>query len=588
MMLIRGLISALIDHLSRYGSPRAFCYPRSLAKPAPTPRPAFIWLTAVLLTLAGILLIGLFSTELGDTDSWWHLASGRYIAQNHRLPVPDPFAYTTAGAVDAHPGEADTRHFNLTHEWLAQLVMYGFYALAGYGGVVLWKALILTLLCGATGWIAARRTGSMLWGLAAAGGTAALAIEFAHDRPALLSYAFVAVFLSICERGRRLWLLPVLSLVWANCHGGYFLGWIVVGAYAAEALVRRQADARRWIAMALATVVVSGVNPNGFGAIIAILRYRQSPMQSTLIEWSRPSFWGSPYAFDVLLYLMLATLAISWRRVRVADWLLAAAFAAASLIAFRNTPLVGVLAPILVANYFPWKRALPGFARWLAAAGLVAGIAWGVETGRFFQFRAAEWRFPGGAVQFLRDRHIDGRVFNTYEHGGYLIWQGVPVFIDGRALSENVFSDYTRILALPAGDDGRRALLDRYQIRTVVANAFEYNGGTLYPVVLAMQPQTGSGWHLVFEDAQALVFVRELPPGVAELPAVRLGEHLERECRLHVENDPEFSLCARTLADVYLRGGDRNRARQWLRYYLDHPYGEDPAAVRAWEQNFAH
>jgi len=61
------------------------------------------WLNAALLALAALFLLGLFSTELADTDAWWHLASGRYIAHTHRLPAPDPFAYTTARAQDAYP-----------------------------------------------------------------------------------------------------------------------------------------------------------------------------------------------------------------------------------------------------------------------------------------------------------------------------------------------------------------------------------------------------------------------------------------------------------------------------------------------------
>lgn len=299
------------------------------------------WLNAVLLALAGLFLLGLFSTEMADTDAWWHLASGRYIARTHRLPAPDPFAYTTAGAQDAYPGEAATRHFNLTHEWLAQLAMYGLEAAGGMGAVVFGKALLLTLLCGAVGWTAARRTGSLLWGTAAALAAASLGIEFAHDRPGILSYVFAAVFIAICERGRRLWLLPVLSLVWANCHGGFFLGWVIAGAYTAEALLRRAADARRWLVASLTTIVVSGANPNGFGALEAVLRYRHSPLQASLIEWSPASLWGSPYAFDLLLYAAALAMVLSWRRVRPADWLLAAAFAAASLTAFRNEMLVG-------------------------------------------------------------------------------------------------------------------------------------------------------------------------------------------------------------------------------------------------------
>src|ERR1035438_1931872 len=99
----------------------------------------------------------------------------------------------------------------------------------------------------------------------------------------------------------------------------------------------------------------------------------------------------------------------SWRRVRPADWLLAAAFAAAALTAFRNEMLVGVLAPILIADYFPWKRRLPRAARYAAAALLAAGLVWGAGTGRFFQLRAAEWRFPVEATRFLREHRSEER-----------------------------------------------------------------------------------------------------------------------------------------------------------------------------------
>src|SRR5580658_9440159 len=110
--------------------------------------------------LTALLLLGLFSTELADSDAWWHLKTGQYIVTRHRLPYPDPFAYTTALAKPAYPGEPATQRFNLTHEWLAQAVMYLIESAGGLGPVVLWKAILLTLCCGLAGWIARRRTGS--------------------------------------------------------------------------------------------------------------------------------------------------------------------------------------------------------------------------------------------------------------------------------------------------------------------------------------------------------------------------------------------------------------------------------------------
>jgi hypothetical protein len=542
-----------------------------------------------LLALAALFLIGLFSTEFADTDAWWHLATGRFIATEHRLPDPDPFAFTTSTALSAYPGEDSVRHFNLTHEWLAQLVWYGIQLGGGFAGVVLWKALLLAGTCALAGWVAGRRRGSLLWGVAAALAAASVAIEFAHDRPSILSYFFVALWIAIFEDRRRFWLLPPLALVWANCHGGFFLGWVVAGAYAAEGLVRGAPDARRLLAWSAAAMLASCLNPNGYFAMAALVRYRQSALQSSLIEWARPSLWGSPYAFDLLLYGAAAVLVLAWRKVRPADWILFAAFAGASLAAFRNEMLVGVAAPILIATYFPARRGnassrLPRLATFAAMVLVAAGIVAGCAQGRFFQLRAAEWRFPSGAATFLSQSGIHAPLFNTYEDGGYLIWRGERVFIDGRALSEAVFQDYRLILGTPPDDPRRAETLRRYGIGAIVVNGFEYNSGVLYPLLLDLARSSSGEWKLVYDDAAALVFVRDAPAGVSVLDPGRVFPHLEDECRMHVERDPALPLCARTLGDLYLRSGDTRRARQWLGFYLDHPRGDDPDARRAYLQ----
>jgi len=76
-------------------------------------------------------------------------------------------------------------------------------------------------------------------------------------------------------------------------------------------------------------------------------------------------------------------------------------------------------------------------------------------------------------------------LFNTYEHGGYLIWRLWPqarVFIDGRALSESIFMDYARILYNHDATGGKSAeeLLDQYGIQAIVMNSFEYANGLVY------------------------------------------------------------------------------------------------------------
>ena len=67
----------------------------------------------------------------------------------------------------------------------------------------------------------------------------------------------------------------------------------------------------------------------------------------------------------------------------------------------RNSNLVGLVAPALIAAYLPWKRGLPHWAEWAVAALVLAAIAVPFARGRAFQMRYADWKYPAGAADFL-------------------------------------------------------------------------------------------------------------------------------------------------------------------------------------------
>ena len=528
------------------------------------------WWYPALLGAAALFLIALFSTPIADTDLWWHLATGRYIAVHHKLPVPDPFAYTTAHAGAAYPGEETTRRFNLTHEWLSEVLMYAIYSVAGFSGLVLWRVALLLAICGVAAWIVWRRTGGFYRALAAAMACATLlaAAGFRTDRPYLISFLLLGITIAVLESGRRLWLLPVILLIWANCHGGFFLGWLAIGAYAITAQPPRR---RLWI-WGAAAVLISGLNPNGFLIVPVLISYRSSFLTSTLLEWSGTPVWP-PQAYSILLAAGLAALLWARRRARPADWLLFIAFAAASLTAQRNIPLVAFFAPIVIASYWPWKRTWPG----LAAAALIAFFLLTPLRAGILQFRPALWKYPAGAADFVLAHKLPGPVYNTYEWGGYLIWRLWPryqVFIDGRALSENVFKDYASIL-YDHPDPGRptpQQLLDKYGVNTVIMGGFEYTTGNLYKQAVHL------GWTLVYHDETALVFTRGPASGDATAS-------IETECAAHIERDPQLPRCARKLGEYFSQLHDFQRARQWVGIYLSHvPAGADPEAEEAFRR----
>jgi hypothetical protein len=140
------------------------------------------------------------------------------------------------------------------------------------------------------------------------------------------------------------------------------------------------------------------------------------------------------------------------------------------------------------------------------------------------------------------------------------------------------------IMGTPPGDRRRDETLAKYQIGAIALNSFEYNSGVLYPLALALAQPGESEWKLVYEDPAAMVFLRDAPPGMPVLDKSRIFDHLEAECSLHVNRDPEFSLCARTLGDFFFRARDLVRARRNLALYLEHPYGDDPQARQLYLQ----
>jgi hypothetical protein len=249
------------------------------------------------------------------------------------------------------------------------------------------------------------------------------------------------------------------------------------------------------------------------------------------------------------------------------------------------------LAPVLIAAYFPFRVKVPGALAWVLPVLLAAGAAAGLAQGRLFQLRVAEWTVPAGAADYLVEHHVTGPMFNTYEQGGYLIWSAWPqerVFIDGRSLSETVYRDYNRILfntgSYPDQVSGpREELLNRYGVRVVVMNTMDYVSGALYPLAMALANPIGTEWQLVYDDRQAVIFLRRPPPGIAVLSNKlgRMLRHLDRECAAYIENSPDSPLCARTLADYWLRNDQWDAARGMLRLYLAHAQRRDEWAERS-------
>jgi hypothetical protein len=258
--------------------------------------------------------------------------------------------------------------------------------------------------------------------------------------------------------------------------------------------------------------------------------------------------------------------------------------------AVRNTILMGLVGPVLVAAYLPtWKRAVPVLAEFAAAGLVLIGIGTAVSGGRAFQLRAAEWQIPSGAADFLAAHHVSERMFTTYETGGYLVWRLWPIqrdFVDPRGLSEEAYADYQRILLNTDSAGGKSAepLFRKYGMQVLVFEGFDYFSGQVRPLAVELADPRQTEWKLVRADAQCVVFMRQPPAGVQPLNSLEALHSVEMQCEQRVQHDPAHPRCARGLSDLYSFIGDAARARQWMAYYLDHRAEPDPDAERIYQQ----
>src|SRR5439155_25750048 len=100
-------------------------------------------------------------------------------------------------------------------------------------------------------------------------------------RPHVFTFLGVAVFGAVLDgwharrlSGRWLWLLPPAMALWANVHGGFLIGFLLIGAYAGADVLRALAGAdataagarrrlRSLAPVAGATLAATALNPSG-------------------------------------------------------------------------------------------------------------------------------------------------------------------------------------------------------------------------------------------------------------------------------------------------------------------------------------
>lgn len=493
----------------------------------------------VWLGLAGQLVAYLADARTVDLDVFHQMSLIREALASGAIPRTDVFAYTRTLDPVVH------------HEWGTGALLYAAWHVAGAGPSAL-AIVRYALVAAITGlaYACARRRRATAASIAVLGPIAMFLLVVAVYSPVragaftTLFVAILLVLLEVDRTGGRWWILPwlVLHVVWVNMHGGFVVGFAVVGAAAAERFTVSRLGGRAartaaasvghlvWVAAAMALLAL--LNPYGWEYVSylwrAILMYRPS-----IPEWAPP--WdarGSRALLAVYCASLVVLLSVIWLAGRrtalsVSGWALVLGSSLAAASSVRHLPLHALAWLAYVAPLFARTQLGAAVERWSARVPVVAGasVAFAVLGGWTalgggastvtipgVPDRSDRW-YPVGAVEYLSASRFEGRLLTRFEDGSYVSWKlhpAVRVSFDSRYEAAYPQGTFERHAALFAAADGWEAVLRRDPADAILVPVTSPLGAAL--------DRRAADWRCVYRDRVDTIYVRRLGAGAARGP----------------------------------------------------------------------
>jgi hypothetical protein len=491
----------------------------------------------IFVALLGALVFTPLSVRLlGDAGIGWHIRTGQQILASHAIPRVDSFSSTMAG----RPWFA--------WEWLYDLAVGQLEATLGLNGVVWLTAVVIATAFAWTFRLLVARGANMLVALVLV--LLAVSASMIHflARPHVVSWLFTLAWFWILDsserdgfdgRGMRwLWALPPLMLVWVNVHGGFLVGFVLLGTFWLGAvwswfrtkegrigeLLEKIAAGKRarqlaWVGVL--SVAASLVNPYGWKLYDHVYSYLSNRfLMDHIDEFQSPNFHGAAQrCFLALLLVTMAVLALRGSELRMSQGLTVLFAVCAGLYASRNIPVSSVLLVMVVAPLVPVGGAARGFFGRMSAVELgQRGHVWPILAVVVTLVIAANGgragsnlvmdahfdpkRMPVEAVNYLEKNDVQGPVLGPDYWGGYLIYRLYPktrVVVDDRhdLYGEEFFKSYLKMVH---GERGWEEFLETHQTSCVLMPR---------DAALASLLAETKGWKSVYADDVAILFVRD-------------------------------------------------------------------------------
>jgi hypothetical protein len=467
-----------------------------------------LWaITAVLLPVIASLEASLSSIDLA-----YHVRAGNLMLDSHRLARVDTFTFTAAGK----PW--------LDQQWLAQLLFALVHRAGGWDGLHVLRAALVGLIylfvflaCRAAG--VGKKTAAGLTVAAFVVSVGGLAL-----RPQLVGMALFALTVYLLfrrDRWRRgLWVVPAIGAVWANVHGSFFLGPLLVGLAFLDDVRRKSRFSRQTFIVVLVSLAAATLNPFGLRVWSYAAGLSTNPVITKLItEWQPPELRDVPGAIFFLSALAVAGFLARRRGPTPLPALLSlAVFFLIGLVAVRGIFWWALVAPPIVAQLLTESRlesatparpealgrSAPNAIILVVLIGLgVSFLPWWRSSNPLTPSPALVGDAPAGISAELQRLMTPGeRMFNPQRWGSWFEFAlpRVPVAVDSRI---ELFSSPTwrAYQDVSTGRQGWQDILDRWDVRVLVAHRGQQS--LLIPII-----RRDPGWRLVYQDHDGLILVR--------------------------------------------------------------------------------
>jgi hypothetical protein len=481
------------------------------------PNPTFGLFTVI----TAILVFIIFTKQPVDADMWWHLKSGQSMWQQKTILLQDQFSFTKINQpwVNAF--------------WLSDLLMYflvyagGFYLLITVIAAI-GAATFLTIFLQTSGPLFIRSFVIILAAISASPGWTA--------RPQVFSFILLALLNTWMEKWKRhqgppLYLLPVFFIIWVNFHGGFIWGFLLLAAVIAgmgfDVLIRKNDDRiavsleiKKLILWMAVSMIAVSINPNGI-AIWKLPFYTIDVSIAFIQEWFSPNFHlleMQPFLWIIFLFIL--SLSLSEKKQSFVSIFKSLGFIYMAFVSQRNIPIAAiVVAPLIIENFSDsWSKlvankkpsvnlsASPHPQR-LRGSGiinisLIVLLTIAALGQIYIQASSSniDRLFPSGAVSWIKENRPEGNMYNSYNWGGYLIYNLplYPVFIDGRAdlFGEILIEDWWDIAN---GSERSVDLLDSYKINFLLIEPD-------WPIVNILEKKN---WEISYRDEISIILTRK-------------------------------------------------------------------------------